>query len=80
MGQSWALNSQAKAFILGPGTGPSATLDPDTFSESEESPHLPCSWPETQREGMGKAPGHNFVTITLDSLPLKNAQTKEQPG
>lgn len=40
MGQSWALNSQAKVLILGPWTVPSATPDPDAFSASDNSPYL----------------------------------------
>lgn len=43
-----------KAFILDPWTGPRATLDPGASSTGKNSPHLHCSWLETQREGIGK--------------------------
>lgn len=76
--QRWVLVSQAKGLILGPWTGPSATLDPDAFSASDNSPHpLQLAGASIEREW--EVPGHTLVTITLDSVPLNAQLRKEQP-
>lgn len=78
MGQNWVLVSQAKGLILGPWTGPSATLDPDAFSASDDSPH-PWQLAGDSKERDWEVPGHTLVTITLDSVPLNTQLRKEQP-